>query len=53
MKKITYNLEYNKTTKTWCVFKNIESYHSYNFYAIYEDTDKKRCMEKLKEVRHG
>ena len=48
-----YTLEYNVNTKTWCIFKNIESYHSFNFYAIYEDRDYKKCKEKLEELKNG
>lgn len=50
MCKITYTIKYNSTRKTWCIFKNIESEHSYNFYGIYEDADKKKCIDKLKVV---
>ena len=49
-KKILYKIEFNPTTKTWCIFKHIESEHSYNFYSIYEDVSKKKCIDKLKEV---
>lgn len=52
-KKIKYTLEFNNTTKTWCVFKNIETHHSYNFYAIFEDRDFKKCKQKIKEVQNG
>lgn len=49
-KKIYYSIDYNSTKKTWCVFKHIESKHSFNFYGIYEDVSKKKCIDKLKEV---
>ena len=45
-----YTLEYNPTTKTWCVFKNIIKEHGFNFYAIYEDSRYKKAKEKYREV---
>jgi len=48
---ITYKIRFNPTTKTWCLFKHIEKDRSYNFYAIFESTNKKECITKLKEVK--
>jgi len=50
--KINYTLEYNSTNKTWVVWKNLESEHSYNFYKVYEGS-KKECQERLKEIKNG
>ena len=50
-KKITYSLEYNSINKKWVVFKNIETKQGFNFYGIYEDVNKKNCINKLKEVQ--
>lgn len=49
MKKINYTLEYNSTNKTWVVWKNIESDHSFNFYSIFESKDKKECIKYMEE----
>ena len=45
MKKINYTIEYNSTTKTWCLFKNISSDRSFNFYTIAESNSKKEIKE--------
>lgn len=50
MKKY-YKVEYNHTTKTWCLNKYIESDQAINFYTIYETPEKKLCMEKYKEMK--
>lgn len=42
-----YTLEYNPTTKTWCVFKNIIKEHSFNFYVIYEIQDIKKQKKNI------
>ena len=48
-----YTLEYNRITKTWCIFKNIIKERGYNFYAIFETTDYKEAKEKYREVLKG
>jgi hypothetical protein len=45
--KITYEIQYNSTTKTWNVFKYIRSKYSLGFYSIYESDSKKECKEYL------
>lgn len=53
MKKINYSIEYNTTTKTWVVWKNIESDYSFNFYSVFESASKKECQNKLSEINKG
>jgi len=50
MQNKTYVINFNPTTQTWCLFKQLESEHSYNFYPIWESTNKKECQEKLKNI---
>ena len=45
MKKINYTIEYNPISKTWCLFKNISSDRSFNFYTIAESNSKKEIKE--------
>ena len=45
MKKINYTIEYNSTTKTWCLFKNISSDRSFNFYALAESINKQELKD--------
>lgn len=53
MKNIRYKVEYNPTTKTWNVFKYIESEHSFNFYSVFESESKKECKEYLDNLKEG
>lgn len=53
MKNIRYKVEYNSTTKTWNVFKYIESERSFNFYSVFESTSKKECKEYLDKLKEG
>ena len=50
MSKTNYSIEYNSASKTWCLYKNIEGNHSYNFYPIIQSVDKKDCQKKLEEI---
>ena len=50
MKKVTFSIEYNPVSKTWCLFKNIEGNQSYNFYPVIQSDNKKDCQKKLKEI---
>ena len=50
MFKKYYTLEYNSTTKTWCVFRNVESQYGCSFMSIYESKYKDLCKKKFKEV---
>lgn len=51
MKKVTFSIEYNPVSKTWCLFKNIEGNQSYNFYPVIQSDNKKDCEDKLKEIQ--
>ena len=51
--KTYYTLEYNRTTKTWCVFRNAESDSGFSFVSIYESNNKKLCEKKYKEIKNG
>lgn len=50
MSKTNYTIEYNPASKTWCLYKNIEGNHSYNFYPIVQSENKKDCQIKLDEI---
>ena len=52
-KEITYTIEYNSNTKTWCLFKNIKTSQGFNFYTILESQIKQECIDKLDEVKNG
>ena len=52
-KDITYTIEYNSNTKTWCLFKNIKTPQGFNFYTILESQIKQECIDKLEEVKNG
>lgn len=49
-KKVYYDIKYNPTTRTWCLFKNIETEYGFNFYCIFESNNIQNCKNKLNEV---
>lgn len=45
--KVYYTLEFNNTTKTWVIFKNVESESGFSFTGVFENADKKVCKDRL------
>lgn len=51
IKKTVYSVEYNPVSKTWCLYKNLESSQSLNFYPIVQSEKKQDCIKKLEEIK--
>ena len=51
MSKTNYSIEYNPASKTWCLYKNLESSQSLNFYPIVQSEKKDDCAKKLAEIK--
>lgn len=51
-KKVKYSLEYKRDTKTWIIWKEIETERSINCGAVFRNPSKLECQKELERLRN-